>query len=112
MVQMMKSMGSNSTEYSDNRISLLSAQCGKSAITGIEFQCLEDIHCHHKLPKQYGGTDKYDNLVIVLPQIHRLIHATDEITIGKYLRLLNLDKAQITKLNKYRELARNNPITV
>ena len=112
MGQMMKYMGSNSTEYSDNRISLFSAQWGKCAITGIEFQCLEDIHCHHKLPKQYGGTDKYDNLVLVLPQIHRLIHATDEITIGKYLRLLNLDKAQITKLNKCRELARNNPITV
>ena len=112
MVQMMKSTSNNSTEYSDNRISLFSAQWGKCAITGIEFQCLEDIHCHHKLPKQYGGTDKYDNLVLVLPQIHRLIHATDEITIGKYLRLLNLDKAQITKLNKYRELARNNPITV
>ena len=101
MVQMMKSTSNNSTEYSDNRISLFSAQWGKCAITGTKFQCLEDIHCHHKLPKQYGGTDKYDNLVLVLPQIHRLIHATDEITIGKYLGLLNLDKAQITKLNKY-----------
>lgn len=112
MVQMMKSTGNNSTEYSDNRISLFSAQWGKCAITGIYFKCLEDIHCHHKLPKLYGGTDKYDNLVLVLPQVHRLIHATDEITIGKYLELLNLDKAQIAKLNKYRELAKNKSITV
>ena len=112
MVQMMKSSGKNSTEYSDNRISLYSAQWGKCGITGIEFQCLEDIHCHHKLPKQYGGTDRYDNLVLVLPQIHRLIHAADEITIRKYLELLKLDKTQILKLNKYRELAKNNPITV
>ena len=73
----------------------------------------------NKFAKTFRFTDinylvagKEDNLVLVLPQIHRLIHATDEITIGKYLRLLNLDKAQITKLNKYRELARNNPITV
>lgn len=112
MVQMMKSAGKNSTEYSDNRISLYSAQWGKCGITGIEFQCLADIHCHHKLPKQYGGTDRYDNLVLVLPQVHRLIHAADEITIRKYLELLKLDKTQITKLNKYRELAKNNPITV
>lgn len=112
MVQMMKSSGKNSTEYSDNRISLYSAQRGKCGITGIEFQCLEDIHCHHKLPKQYGGTDSYDNLVLVLPQVHRLIHAADEITIRKYLELLKLDKTQITKLNKYRELVKNNPITV
>ena len=112
MVQMMKSSGKNSTEYSDNRISLYSAQWGKCGITGIEFQCLEDIHCHHKLPKQYGGTDRYDNLVLLLPQVHRLIHAADEITIRKYLELLKLDKNQILKLNKYRELAKNNPITV
>lgn len=112
MVQMMKSSGKNSTEYSDNRISLYSAQWGKCGITGIEFQCLEDIHCHHKLPKQYGGTDRYDNLVLLLPQDHRLIHAADEITIRKYLELLKLDKTQILKLNKYRELAKNNPITV
>ena len=112
MVQMMKSSGKNSTEYSDNRISLYSAQWGKCGITGIEFQCLEDIHCHHKLPKQYGGTDRYDNLVLLLPQVHRLIHAADEITIRKYLELLKLDKTQIVKLNKYRELAKNNPITV
>lgn len=112
MVQMMKSSGKNSTEYSDNRISLYSAQWGKCGITGIEFQCLEDIHCHHKLPKQYGGTDRYDNLVLLLPQVHRLIHAADEITIRKYLELLKLDKTQILKLNKYRELAKNNPITV
>ena len=112
MVEMMKFSGKNSTEYSDNRISLYSAQWGKCGITGIEFQCLEDIHCHHKLPKQYGGTDRYDNLVLVLPQIHRLIHAADEITIRKYIELLKLDKTQILKLNKYRELAKNNPITV
>ena len=112
MVQMMKFSGKNSTEYSDNRISLYSAQWGKCGITGIEFQCLEDIHCHHKLPKQYGGTDRYDNLVLLLPQVHRLIHAADEITIRKYLELLKLDKTQILKLNKYRELAKNNPITV
>lgn len=112
MVQMMKSSGKNSTEYSDNRISLYSAQWGKCGITGIEFQCLEDIHCHHKMPKQYGGTDRYDNLVLLLPQVHRLIHAADEITIRKYLELLKLDKTQILKLNKYRELAKNNPITV
>lgn len=112
MVQMMKSSGKNSTEYSDNRISLYSAQWGKCGITGIEFQCLEDIHCHHKLPEQYGGTDRYDNLVLLLPQVHRLIHAADEITIRKYLELLKLDKTQILKLNKYRELAKNNPITV
>lgn len=113
MVQTMKSKPkSESAEFSDNRISLFSAQWGKCAITGKEFQCLSDIHCHHKLPKQLGGTDKYENLVLLLPQVHRLIHATGEDTINKYLNLLNLDKAQIGKLNKYREKAKNAIIQV
>lgn len=113
MVQMMNSkLKSESAEFSDNRISLFSAQLGKCAITGKEFQCLNDIHCHHKLPKQFGGTDKYENLVLVLPQVHRLIHAKDEVIIKKYLNLLNLDKAQISKLNRYREIAKNAIIQV
>lgn len=39
-----------------------------------------------------------------------LIHATDTEIIQKYLHLLNLDKAQIAKLNKYREKANNEPL--
>lgn len=113
MAEMMKSKPkSESAEFSDNRISLFSAQWGKCAVTGKEFQSLSDIHCHHKLPKQFGGTDKYENLVLVLPQVHRLIHATDSDTIEKYLNLLNLDKAQIDKLNRYREKAKNAIIQV
>ena len=111
MVQLMNTKSNaQSTEFSDNRISLFSAQWGKCAVTGKEFQCLEDIHCHHKLPKSLGGTNKYENLVLVLPQVHRLIHATDTEIIQKYLHLLNLDKAQIAKLNKYREKANNEPL--
>lgn len=97
-------------EFNDNRISLFSAQWGKCAVTGKYFQCTGDIHCHHIVPKALGGTDKYDNLVLVLPQVHRLIHATDSGTIEKYMRLLNLDKAQTAKLNKYRAKANNQPI--
>lgn len=111
MVEMMRSKSrSQSVEFSDNRISLFSAQWGKCAVTGREFQCLEDIHCHHKLPKSLGGTDQYDNLVLVLPQVHRLIHATEIITIEKYMSMLELDQAQIAKLNKYREKANNAPV--
>ncbi len=111
MVQMMMSATRNNTEFSDNKISLFSAQRGKCAITGKYFQNPEDIHCHHKLPKQYGGSDKYDNLVLVLPQIHRLIHATNQEIISKYLELLKLDKVQLARLNKYRALAKNEKIS-
>jgi hypothetical protein len=105
-----------SAEYADNRISLFSAQWGKCAVTGREFEILEDIHCHHKKPRKSfengdkDEADKYENLILVLAPIHRLIHATDDITICKYLDLLNLKKAQLAKLNNLRLMAGVNEI--
>lgn len=101
---------SRSTEYADNRISLISAQWGKCAVTGKEFQCVSEIHCHHKKPKGIGGSDKYENLVLVLAPVHELIHAADEDTIRSYLSALKLDAPQLTKLNKLRILANRKPI--
>ena len=94
-----------SIEYNDNRISLFSAQKGRCSVTGKEFLCQEEIHCHHKTPKAKGGKDGYNNLVLVLEDVHRLIHAKQKSTIEFYLDLLKLDNKQLDKLNQLRELA-------
>lgn len=94
-----------STEYADNRISLFSAQWGKCAVTGKDFVCVGDIHCHHKIPKCKGGTDKYSNLMLISEPIHKLIHATGKDIIAKYLEALRLKKSQLAKVNAYRQLA-------
>ena len=51
-------------EYNDNLLSLYSAQKGKCKICGQELE-LEEIYCHHIIPKELGGTDEYKNLIIV-----------------------------------------------
>lgn len=102
---MKQHLENRSIAYMDNRISLFSAQWGKCAITGQEFHCIEDIHCHHKIPKRLGGTDAYANLVLVLAPVHRLIHATSETVIQKYLSILNLTEKQLSKLNTLRTQA-------
>lgn len=107
---MTQPMQNRSAEYADNRISLFSAQWGKCAVTGREFQVTSDVHCHHKLPKFKGGNDKYENLVLVIPPVHRLIHSTSPDTILAYLKSLSLDREQLARLNKLRELAGNHPI--
>lgn len=91
-------------EYNDNRLSLYSAQLGKCAITGRPLN-IGNIHCHHKVPRHYGGTDKYQNLVLISEPIHRLIHATNPETIEKYMKGLSLDSKQLKKLNNLRKLA-------
>ena len=106
MLRLMRqpSFGYNA-EYMDNRISLFSAQWGKCAVTGQDFRTMEEIHCHHKTPKEAGGGDEYGNLVLVLEPVHRLVHAKEATVIARYSRLLNLDPKQLGILNKLRCLA-------
>jgi group II intron reverse transcriptase/maturase len=113
MIELMRSPVENrSAEYADNRISLYSEQNGKCAITGIHFESTDEIHCHHKIPIMLGGTDEYGNLILVLEEVHKLIHATAPETINKYLASLNLTKGQLKKLNKLRKQAQLEEITL
>lgn len=93
-----------SIEFADNRISLFAAQYGKCAISEA-ILLPHDIYCHHKIPLEKGGTDSYNNLVLVTENVHKLIHATKTDTIQKYLELLALTSKQLEKCNKLRTQA-------
>ncbi len=54
-----------------------------------------------------GGSDKYENLVIVHENVHRLIHTTMPETIAMYLNLIQTDKKALAKLNALRVMAGN-----
>ena len=95
-----------SVEYNDNRISLIAGQNGKCGVTGETLQPYS-MECHHKRPKHLGGNDDYDNLLWILPEVHKLIHASEQKTINKYLKLLKLDKKALNKVNSLRLLAEN-----
>ncbi|XCH79221.1 MAG: group II intron reverse transcriptase/maturase [Candidatus Dehalobacter alkaniphilus] len=93
-----------SVEYMDNRISLYAAQYGRCAVTGKELW-IDEIHCHHKVPLHRGGTDEYNNLVIVHRDVHLLIHVAAPETIAAYLNLIQPDKKALEKINNLRLLA-------
>lgn len=95
-----------SIEYLDNRVSLYAAQYGKCAVTG-RILWIDEIHCHHKKPTSQGGTDEYNNLVIVHKDVHMLIHAVKPETIQAYLDKVKPDKSQLDKINKFRMSAGN-----
>jgi group II intron reverse transcriptase/maturase len=103
--------GNQSVEYNDNRIALYVAQKGLCAITRIRLE-KNEIDCHHKLPIEYGGNDKYSNLIIVSDKIHILIHSTNDRTIRKYLNIIKPDSYQLRKINKLRIMAKNAEITM
>jgi group II intron reverse transcriptase/maturase len=98
-----------SIEYMDNRISLYAAQYGKCAVTG-QYLKIDELHCHHKTPLIMGGTDCYDNLVIVHVDVHKLIHVISPDTTSVFLERFKLDKKMLAKINELRVLAGNSTI--
>lgn len=112
LAELMKSrLPDRSVEYMDNRISKYSAQKGKCQITGLPLKA-KNVHCHHKKPTSLGGTDEFQNLVIVHKDIHILLHATKEETVLKYVNRFNLHTKQIEKLNQLRKLCKLERITI
>lgn len=98
-----------SVEYNDNRISLYVAQKGKCAVLNRRL-LIEEIHCHHIIPRCMGGKDNYKNLIIIDKEIHKLIHATKEEIILSHLRKFKLDNSKLQKVNKLRIFAGNEAI--
>jgi 5-methylcytosine-specific restriction endonuclease McrA len=99
-------------EYNDNRIARYSGQGGTCYITGKPLT-IGDIECHHKKPRNDGGGDNYNNLILVTYNIHKLIHAKKQETIEKYLdkvEKLYLDEKTLSKLNKFRSKVGNDYI--
>ena len=106
MVQLMKTPVYRSIEYADNRVSLFAAQWGRCGITGRDFMSTEEIHCHHKTPLEQGGTDAYGNLILLLDEVHRLIHATNKETIASLIQKLSLTAKEMAKVNALRKQAK------
>ena len=65
------------------------------------------MELHHIIPTKLGGTDRYNNLVFIAKDIHKLIHATAPETINKYLHKLNLSETEIRKVNELRVQVEN-----
>ncbi|MDR2649943.1 MAG: HNH endonuclease [Clostridiales bacterium] len=76
----------------DNRISRFCGQHGRCAVSGYEFKTPDEIRCHHIIPEELGGTDKYQNLVLIRDDIHTLLHASLPVTIKGYLQNIKLQK--------------------
>ena len=73
-----------SAELNDNRISLYIAQRGRCSITGKPLR-FGEMEVHHIIPLNMEGTDKYENLTIIMSDVHKLVHAVDPEIIKKYL---------------------------
>ena len=85
-----------------NSISKYAAQKGKCGITG-RFLLMDEFEGHHIIPKYTGGTDEYNNIIVLSPEAHLLIRLTDLDKITDLLLKLKLNKKQLKKVNELRE---------
>ncbi|WP_425595297.1 group II intron reverse transcriptase/maturase [Priestia flexa] len=95
-----------SMEFTDNKISLIAGQRGKCYVTNNNLE-IGYMECHHKKPKSQGGTDEYKNLVWLCYEAHKLVHCTEQKTIEKYLKQLNLDEKGLKRIDSLRRQVGN-----
>jgi phage pi2 protein 07 len=100
-----------SIELMDNRVSKFIAQHGKCQITNTTLS-VKEMEIHHIIPKEYQGTDEYQNIIWVTKDAHKLIHATEVDTIRKYLRKINCTEEILVNINTYRNKAGNESISL
>lgn len=98
-----------SVELNDNKISLMIGQKGKCYITG-EYLQIENMICHHKIPKELGGSDEYKNLVWLTKEIKYMLKSTNLDAIAKYLNKVQLDETGLKRFNSLRKLVGNSVI--
>ena len=90
-----------SVEYNDNRLSLYAAQKGICPVTKNAL-IPGSMAVHHILLSSKGGTDKYNNLVLLSFEAHYLIHLVNKTLINNTLEILELSSKAIKKVNEYR----------
>lgn len=106
-----KQHNDETVEFVDNRLSKFSAQRGKCGVSK-QYLEYENIYCHRILPSEYGGTDNYQNLIVVHRSIHKIIHSSNLDEIDNIIRHFRLNEEQIRKFNELRIKARQTDLTV
>ena len=96
----------HSLEYADCRLSLLSAQKGKCAVSGEWFLQPDSIVCHKKALKEQGGQERYSNLVLLHRRYLPLLTDQDAAALKSICKKLTVTRKQLTKINSLRAAAK------
>lgn len=100
-----QSSGGRSTEYTDSRLSLFSAQRGKCALSGELFEAATDIVCWLKIPAEVGGKERYQNMILFHKKFLPLLQKLPENELKDIADTLNATKELMLKVNGLRKQA-------
>lgn len=94
-----------STELTDSRISLFSAQHGKCALCGELFENASDIVCWLKIPTAMGGKERYQNMILFHRRFLPLLQKRPEKELKAIIDTLKATKELMSKVNGLRQQA-------
>ena len=98
------SMG-RSTELTDSRISLFSAQRGKCALSGELFENAADIVCWLKTPAELGGKERYRNMILFHNRFLPLLQECPKNELKEIADTIKATKELMLKVNSLRQQA-------
>ncbi|RHM66523.1 group II intron reverse transcriptase/maturase, partial [Mediterraneibacter gnavus] len=82
-----------------------SAQKGKCAISGEEFADAEHVAVWLKVPRAFGGFERYKNMVLIHKKYLILLQELPQAVIKNLIKTLNITKKMLVKINSLREQA-------
>ena len=89
-------------------ISKLTGSQQKCSISSEAFTCADEICCWLKISKENGGTDRYQNMVLLNRKYEKVLMNLSTTDLKEYANTLDLTKKMTTKINalrKQRELS-------
>lgn len=95
----------HSMEFMDCRLSLFSAQHGKCAVNGEEFTDATEIACWLKKPKDAGGEERYQNMVLLHERYIPLLQDLPQPELKAECRTIKVTAKELKKINSLRERA-------
>lgn len=97
--------GGRSTEFTDSRISLFSAQRGKCTLCGELFENAADIVCWLKIPAEMGGKERYQNMILFNKRFLPLLQDCPQNKLKAIADTFKATKELMLKVNGLREQA-------
>lgn len=104
-------MSDRSYQFVNSKVVKYIEQQGKCFITH-QTLTSDNAVAHHVVPFKKSKDDSLANIVIINDDCHKLIHTVDDTIISKYMNRLNLDISEIKKINEFRILVGNKPISM
>jgi len=92
-----------------NTLSKMAGQQGRCFVTKNDLK-VGELRCMHETPTERGGTDNYNNIIIVTVDVYKLIHEENTKNQLIYIKRIGENIRNKTALNKLRKIIGNSKI--